>query len=115
MRTGTYRQLFHPEQLITGKEDAANNFARGHYTIGKEIAPGGDFSARPPSWLAPYSLTDGINENDSCCGTTCDANNERLSIKQGRREADNVVRSVEMQTEENLLKICIGAAAQFMD
>jgi len=27
--------LFHPEQLITGKEDAANNFARGHYTIGK--------------------------------------------------------------------------------
>merc|ERR1711862_736852 len=28
---------FHPEQLITGKEDAANNFARGHYTIGKEI------------------------------------------------------------------------------
>jgi tubulin alpha len=37
IRTGTYRQLFHPEQLITGKEDAANNFARGHYTIGKEI------------------------------------------------------------------------------
>ena len=36
-RTGTYRQLFHPEQLISGKEDAANNFARGHYTIGKEI------------------------------------------------------------------------------
>merc|ERR1712118_91272 len=31
------RQLFHPEQLISGKEDAANNFARGHYTIGKEI------------------------------------------------------------------------------
>lgn len=37
MRTGVYRQLFHPEQLITGKEDAANNYARGHYTIGKEI------------------------------------------------------------------------------
>ncbi|XP_050977545.1 tubulin, alpha 7 like [Labeo rohita] len=37
IRTGTYRQLFHPEQLITGKEDAANNYARGHYTIGKEI------------------------------------------------------------------------------
>jgi tubulin alpha len=35
VRTGTYRQLFHPEQLISGKEDAANNFARGHYTIGK--------------------------------------------------------------------------------
>nr|Q06331.1 RecName: Full=Tubulin alpha chain [Enteroctopus dofleini]AAA16610.1 alpha tubulin [Enteroctopus dofleini] len=36
IRTGLYRQLFHPEQLITGKEDAANNYARGHYTIGKE-------------------------------------------------------------------------------
>ena len=28
--------MFHPEQLITGKEDAANNYARGHYTVGKE-------------------------------------------------------------------------------
>merc|ERR1711966_404307 len=37
VRTGTYRQLFHPEQLISGKEDAADNYARGHYTIGKEI------------------------------------------------------------------------------
>uniref|UniRef100_A0A4W3H632 Tubulin alpha 1b n=1 Tax=Callorhinchus milii TaxID=7868 RepID=A0A4W3H632_CALMI len=27
VRNGTYRQLFHPEQLITGKEDAANNYA----------------------------------------------------------------------------------------
>ena len=36
VRTGTYRALFHPEQLITGKEDAANNYARGHYTVGKE-------------------------------------------------------------------------------
>lgn len=25
VRTGTYRQLFHPNQLINGKEDAANN------------------------------------------------------------------------------------------
>ena len=37
VRTGTYRQLFHLEQLISGKEDGANNFARGHYTIGKQI------------------------------------------------------------------------------
>uniref|UniRef100_A0A286Y255 Tubulin/FtsZ 2-layer sandwich domain-containing protein n=1 Tax=Cavia porcellus TaxID=10141 RepID=A0A286Y255_CAVPO len=37
VHTGTYHQLFHPEQLITGKEDAASNYARGHYTIGKEI------------------------------------------------------------------------------
>ncbi|XP_017460784.1 PREDICTED: tubulin alpha-1 chain-like, partial [Rhagoletis zephyria] len=37
VRLGPYGKLFHPEQLITGKEDAANNYARGHYTIGKEI------------------------------------------------------------------------------
>jgi len=37
IRTGTYRQLFHPNQLITGKEDAANNYARGHYTVGKKL------------------------------------------------------------------------------
>ncbi|QQP49014.1 Tubulin alpha chain [Caligus rogercresseyi] len=37
VRTSIYRQLFHPEQLISGKEDAANNYARGHYTVGKEI------------------------------------------------------------------------------
>ena len=37
VRTGVYRQLFHPEQMVTGKEDAANNYARGFYTIGKEM------------------------------------------------------------------------------
>ena len=37
VRTGTYRGLFHPEQMITGKEDASNNYARGHYTVGKEL------------------------------------------------------------------------------
>ncbi|KAF3830547.1 hypothetical protein GH733_004366 [Mirounga leonina] len=37
VHTGTYLQLFHPEQLITGKEDAASNYAQGHYIIGKEI------------------------------------------------------------------------------
>ncbi|EDV19676.1 uncharacterized protein TRIADDRAFT_61873 [Trichoplax adhaerens] len=37
IRTGPYKQLFHPDQMLTGKEDAANNYARGHYTIGGEI------------------------------------------------------------------------------
>ncbi|KAJ5292169.1 hypothetical protein N7478_001420 [Penicillium angulare] len=37
IRTGTYRHLFHPDQLISGKEDAANNYARGHYTVGKAL------------------------------------------------------------------------------
>lgn len=37
VRVGKYRELFHPEQLISGKEDAANNYARGHYTVGKDM------------------------------------------------------------------------------
>ena len=37
VRVGPYRQLFHPEQMVSGKEDAANNYARGHYTVGKEM------------------------------------------------------------------------------
>ncbi|KAH3903646.1 Tubulin alpha chain [Saccharomycodes ludwigii] len=37
VRTGKYKDLFHPEQLISGKEDAANNYARGHYTVGREL------------------------------------------------------------------------------
>ncbi|KHJ96171.1 Tubulin/FtsZ family, GTPase domain protein [Oesophagostomum dentatum] len=37
VRTGTYRELFHPEQLLSGKEDAANCYARGRYTIGREM------------------------------------------------------------------------------
>lgn len=37
VQTGTYHHLFHPEQLITDKEDVTNNYARDHYTIGKEV------------------------------------------------------------------------------
>jgi len=37
IRTSKYKALYHPEQLISGKEDAANNYARGHYTVGKSI------------------------------------------------------------------------------
>jgi tubulin alpha len=37
IKTGAYKELFHPDSLITGKEDAANNYARGHFTIGKGI------------------------------------------------------------------------------
>ena len=37
VRNGPFRDLFHPETLVTGKEDAANNYARGHYTVGKEL------------------------------------------------------------------------------
>lgn len=37
VRNGEFRELFHPSQMINSKEDAANNFARGHNTIGQEI------------------------------------------------------------------------------
>jgi len=37
VRNGTFRDLFHSDQLISGKEGAANNFAYGHYTMGKEM------------------------------------------------------------------------------
>ncbi|EFO24986.1 tubulin alpha chain [Loa loa] len=37
VRTGKYKDLFHPQQMVTGREDAANNYARGHYSIGKDM------------------------------------------------------------------------------
>merc|ERR550534_983675 len=36
IRRSEYSGMYHPEFLVNGKEDAANNFARGHYTVGKE-------------------------------------------------------------------------------
>ena len=30
--------MFHPDYLISGKEDAANNFGRGKYTVGRDIS-----------------------------------------------------------------------------
>ncbi|KAA0189797.1 Tubulin alpha chain [Fasciolopsis buskii] len=35
IRVGPWRKLYHPDRLITGYEDAANNFARGFFTVGK--------------------------------------------------------------------------------
>lgn len=37
IRTGCYRSLFDPYTLITGKEDAASNFARGYNNLGNEL------------------------------------------------------------------------------
>ncbi|VDL75711.1 unnamed protein product [Nippostrongylus brasiliensis] len=36
IRNGQYKKLFSYDQMVAGKEDAANNFARGFYTIGRE-------------------------------------------------------------------------------
>ena len=37
VKNSKYAKIFQPEFLLGGKEDAANNFARGHYTVGKEM------------------------------------------------------------------------------
>ncbi|XP_046658860.1 tubulin alpha-8 chain-like [Homalodisca vitripennis] len=37
VRTGELKQLYHPEQMLTGHEDAANNYARGYNTVGKAM------------------------------------------------------------------------------
>ena len=39
VRTGTYRSLFHPEQLISGKEDAANKSPPGTTVGGWLLIP----------------------------------------------------------------------------
>ncbi|PHU07762.1 Tubulin alpha-1 chain [Capsicum chinense] len=37
VRNAAYHQFFYPEQLISRKKDAANNFAKGYYNVSKEI------------------------------------------------------------------------------
>merc|ERR1719347_723910 len=37
IKNSAFSAIFHPDFLLPGKEDAANNFARGHYTVGKEM------------------------------------------------------------------------------
>ncbi|ROT85020.1 putative tubulin alpha chain [Penaeus vannamei] len=37
VRHGVYRDLFRPDDLVTHTEDAANNFARGRYSVGQEV------------------------------------------------------------------------------
>ncbi|RVE49223.1 hypothetical protein evm_006115 [Chilo suppressalis] len=37
IRSGAYRQLYHPSSLLTGKEDAASNFAQGYFGVGREM------------------------------------------------------------------------------
>merc|ERR1712087_687642 len=37
VKNSEFSAIYHPEFLLQGKEDAANNFARGHYTVGKEM------------------------------------------------------------------------------
>ncbi|CAL1682139.1 unnamed protein product [Lasius platythorax] len=38
IKTGAYKELFHLDSLITGNEDAADNFARGFYSLSQEAS-----------------------------------------------------------------------------
>jgi pentatricopeptide repeat protein len=59
-----YPQLFHPEQLISGKEDTTNNFSHGYCTIGKGMVLvannfGDDLARRSEikqPWPPPHQL-----------------------------------------------------------
>ena len=33
VKNSEFSAIYHPEFLLAGKEDAANNFARGHFTV----------------------------------------------------------------------------------
>ena len=37
VRNSKYAAMYFKDYYLAGKEDAANNFARGHYTVGKEM------------------------------------------------------------------------------
>lgn len=37
VKSGTDGQLYNPQQFISGKEDAGNNFACGYYTLGRKL------------------------------------------------------------------------------
>ncbi|KAF3836813.1 hypothetical protein F7725_004277 [Dissostichus mawsoni] len=79
VRTGIYRQLFHPEQLITGKEDAANNYARGHYTIGKEVIDLSDQCTGLQGFLVFHSFGGGTGSGFTSLLM------ERLSVDYGKK------------------------------
>jgi len=37
IKNGKYSKLFNPASMLTGNEDAAGNYARGHYTVGRNM------------------------------------------------------------------------------
>ena len=87
VRTGTHRQLFHPEQLISGKEHAVNNFARGHNTICKEIV---DLILHRVRELAGNCTgLQGFMAFNACCGGTGSGLDclllERVSVDYGKK------------------------------
>jgi hypothetical protein len=58
IRSGPHKELYHPESFLHGSQDAANNFARGHYSIGSTVivrsltSPLPSHPKREWTWLA---------------------------------------------------------------
>jgi len=74
IRRGELGQLFHPEYLLAGTEDAANNFARGMYTVGKEkladimdrVRHMYESADRPQGFLMNHSVGGGTGSGLGC-------------------------------------------------
>jgi hypothetical protein len=58
IRTGAHKQLFDLEGLVSGKGDTENNYARGRYTIGKELLETVEDKLRRMTGQPPYLLLD---------------------------------------------------------
>eukprot|EP01083_Nonionella_stella_P270072 914190_1 len=68
VKNSKYSKIFHPEFLLSVKEDAANNFARGHYTVVKEIID--KFNDRLRKLFDNCDNVQGFVINHSVCGGT---------------------------------------------
>lgn len=74
IRRGSLGSLFHPEYLVAGTEDAANNFARGMYTVGKDqmelimdrIRHMYEFADQPQGFLINHSVGGGTGSGLGC-------------------------------------------------
>ena len=74
IRTGTFRQMF---QMISGKEDTANNYAWGYYTVDKDYCK----KAKLEFSSAPYFMSVVELYNSTLCDHT---NLDHLVLKQKR-------------------------------
>uniref|UniRef100_A0A7N9CZ28 Tubulin/FtsZ GTPase domain-containing protein n=1 Tax=Macaca fascicularis TaxID=9541 RepID=A0A7N9CZ28_MACFA len=75
------------EQLITSKEDAANNYARGHYTTGKELIDLVLDRIRKLVRKGLRAAAGGVNLN-SCCEVVWTPDWGRTASASGRNTQD---------------------------
>jgi tubulin alpha len=58
IRAGQHKQLFDLDGLVSGKGDTENNYARGRYTIGKELLETVEDKLRRMTGQPPHLLLD---------------------------------------------------------